>query len=75
MIAPLLIIQRVINKSALTSKNIPGDVCSSKAGDRGKKLIGGSGALANGHPMSSVGGRGMDPDELGAGVEASTIDF
>ena len=72
VIAPLLIIRRVANKSAFTSDTInPGSISSFKARTRGE-LTGSSVDISGGNPGSSVGECGMDSGELG--VE-NVIDF
>ena len=72
VIAPLLIIQRVANKSALTSNTlVSGRLSTFKARSRGE-LTDGGGAVPGGDPTSSVGEHGMDSGELRVGVEATT---
>ena len=74
MIAPLLIIQRVANNSALTSTTVaPRGVYSSEVENQGK-LTGGSDALSNGYLMDPVGERGINCGKLGVEIEASMID-
>ena len=74
VIAPLLIIQRVADKSALTSDTVvSGHLCSFKAKNRGE-LTGGSVALPNGNPMDSTDRIGKDSDEHEVGVE-TMVDF
>ena len=64
VIAPLLIIKRVANKSALTSNAIiSGQTSSSGVRSRGK-LTGGSDPLFGGDPMNSVDEYGMNSSEL-----------
>ena len=68
VIAPLLIIQRVANKSALTKKTlVSGRLSSFKARSRGE-LTGGDDALPDGDFVSSVDGCRVGPGELRAGV-------
>ncbi|KAF9652147.1 hypothetical protein BDM02DRAFT_3183873 [Thelephora ganbajun] len=74
VIAPLLIIQRVANQSALTSNIVvSGPATSLNFRSRGKST-GASSTLPDGYSMDSVGRYGKGTDELGVGVE-STIDF
>ena len=69
VIAPLLIIQRVANKSALTSNTIASlHLSSFKTRSRGIST-GGSGALPDGDPTSSVDRRGVGSGEPGIEVE------
>ena len=64
VIAPLLIIQRVANKSALTSETItPGRVSEFKAVTLGESAGDGS-ALPAGEPMASVDRYGVGSGEL-----------
>ena len=73
MIAPLLVIQRIANKSALTSNTIAsGHLSSFKARSRAD-VTGGGGTLPSGddYPVSSVD---EPAGELGAGAE-TTIDL
>ena len=73
MIASLLIIQRVANKSALTSNTVTsGRLSDFKAKSQGQ-LTTGNGALpSGGDPMSPVDERGTNSGELGVGM--TTID-
>jgi len=65
VIAPLLIIRRIANKSALTSDTInPGSIGSFKARTR-EELTGSSVDISGGDPGSFVGEREMDSGELG----------
>ena len=76
MIAPLLVIQRIANKSALTSNTIAsGHLSSFKARSRAD-VTGGGGTLPSGddYPMSSVDEPAVTSGELGAGAE-TTIDL
>ena len=74
VIAPLLIIQRVANKSALTGNNITSRHLSSfKVRSRGIST-GGNITLPDRVPMSSVDGRGVDFGEFGDRDE-TTVDF
>ena len=71
VIAPLLIIQRAANKSALTSNTIAsGRLSSFKARSRGIST-GGGGALSDGDPTSSVDQRGVGSDEPRIEVETT----
>ena len=70
VIAPLLIIQRVANQSALTSTSVTGGVGSFSFRSRGG-TAGSSGTLSGGYPMNYGGGFGK---ELNVGVE-TTVDF
>ena len=71
MIAPLLIIQRVADKSALTSDAIvSGSVSSLKTGSQ-EELTSGNDALG-GYSMSSEGKRGINSSgKLGVVVETA----
>ena len=70
VIAPLLIILRVANRSALTSKTIAsGRISGFKARSRGE-LTDGAGILPTGTPVSSTDEGEMDSGELTAGVAA-----
>ena len=72
MIAPLLIIQRVANKSALTSDSIALENISSFRARTREELTGGSSALPGGDTTDSVGRHGVDfSGELGIGVETT----
>ena len=74
MIAPLLIIQRVADQSALTSTTIASrSTASLNVGSRLGKTTNGSGTLATGggYPMDKYGGGSAD---LGVGVE-TTVDL
>ena len=73
VIAPLLIIQRVANKSALTSNTVTGRISSFKAGSRGTSM-GSSGALPSGDSMSSVDDGQTSSCEFEVGIE-TTNDF
>ena len=69
-IAALLIIQRVANKSALTSNTVAsGHLSSFKFGSRGQST--GDSDLPYECPMSSLEGRGVGSGELGV---RTTID-
>jgi len=68
-IAPLLIIQRIANRSALTSTTIPGSVLSSFRARSRWDLTGGSGALHSEHSMGPIGQRMTDSGEDGIWVE------
>lgn len=69
VIASLLIIQRVANKSSLTNNTIaPGNISSFKAKSQGE-LTGDSGTLPGRNYVSSVGEHGTTSGELGVGVE------
>ena len=72
VIASLLIIQRVANRSALTSSTIaPGSISSFKVRSRGESTVGG-GTLPDVHQMSSMGERGITSSgELVFGVETA----
>ena len=73
MIAPLLIIQRVADQSALTSTTIASrSTASLNIGSRGGKTTNGSGTLAGGgYAMDKYGGGSGD---LGVGVQ-TTVDL
>lgn len=74
VIAPLLITQRVTDKSAFTSDTVvTGRLSSFKARSRGELTDGGV-ALPSGGPMSSASGNGRDSSEHGVGAE-TTISF
>ena len=69
MIAPLLVILRVANKSALASKTIAsGQLSSFKAGTRGELTDGGT-ALLDEEPSSSADQSGVGSRRLGTEVE------
>ena len=69
VIAPLLIIQRVANKSALTKNTmVSGRLGSVKSRSQGRSM-GGSGALPGGDPISPADEHEMNSGEAGAGVE------
>ena len=73
MIASLLIIQRVANKSALTSNTVASARLSDfKARSRGQPTTGGGAIPSGGDSMSSVDERGTNSGELGVGM--TTID-
>ena len=73
VLAPLLIIQRVANKSALTSNTfISGHLSSFKARS-GEKSTSEAGAILSGDAMSSVDKRGVNSGEL-SGVTVSYFD-
>ena len=73
VIAPLLITQRVTDKSAFTSDAVvTGCLSSFKARSRGELTDGV--ALPSGGPMSSASGNGRDSSEHGVGAE-TTISF
>ena len=70
VIAPLLVITRVANKSAFTSNTpVPGRLGSSRSW---VQLTGGSDTLPGGNLSSSVDGRRVDSYELGIRVETTT---
>ena len=72
VIAPLLIIQRVANRSALTKKTlVSGRLSSFKTRSRGE-LAGDNGATPGGDFVSSVNIRGVDSGKLGVVVGAAT---
>ena len=72
VIASLLIIQRVANKSALTSDSLAaGHISEFKARSRGG-LTDGSNPIPGGHTMSPVGEREMDSGEPEIAVESRT---
>ena len=69
MIASLLIIQRVANKSALTSNTVASARLSDfKARSRGQLTTGGGAIFSGGYPINSLDERGTNPGELGAGT-------
>ena len=71
VIAPLFIIHRVANKSALTSKSlVSGRMSTFKARSR-EELTDGSGAVPSGGPASSADERGTNAGEPGVGVETT----
>ena len=64
-IAPLLIIQRVANKRALTKNSVaPGSTCKLKTGSQGEST-GGSHSLPGRHSMGFVGEQGASANEFG----------
>ena len=66
VISPLLIIQRLADHSALTSDTI----VSWSGCSRNQELMGGSGTLSGGYPLSSVDACGKTSgDQLGVGIE------
>ena len=66
VIAPLLIIKRIANRSAFTSDTITGGLCSFRVRSQGEPMD--SSVLpANGDPVHSVG-------EFRVGVGAETLD-
>ena len=69
IIAPLLIIQRVANRSALSSTTIAGSIGSFRARSRGE-LTSGSGAFHGEHSMGPIGQRRTNSGEHGIGVES-----
>ena len=72
VIAPLLVIQRVANKSALKSNTVvSGRLSSFEARTRGE-LTDGSGALPGGDPTSSVDRHGVSSGEPRSEVETTT---
>ena len=72
VIAPLLIIQRVANKSAFTGNTIASRHLSSfKARSRGMST-GGNVTLSGGDPTGSVDCPGVDSCDLGVGIETTT---
>jgi len=73
VIAPLLIIQRVANQSALTSNTISAGHTNSFKARRGVST-GGSGTLPGGYPMGSADKYENRSGDLGVGVE-TTIEF
>ena len=74
VIAPLLVIQRVADKSALTGDIVVSAHLSEFKARSGGQLTAGSVDLPSGDPACSVDGNGKNSGELGAEVE-STIDF
>ena len=71
VIASLLIILRVANKSALTSDTIaPGSISSIHFTGRGRPT-GGNGTVSDGHPTNSTGTNEGAPGELGARDETA----
>ena len=74
MIASLLIIQRVANKSALTSNTVASARLSDfKARSRGQPMTGGGAILSGGDSMSSVDERGTNSGELGATIDVQQM--
>ena len=71
MIAPLLIVQRVANQSALTNHSFTTSTSSFNVRGQGE-LTGGDGIPLGGYPKNPVAGYGKTPDELGTAVEKST---
>ena len=70
VIAPLLVILRVANKSAFTSNAaVSGRLSSSRSWGQ---LVGGSDTLPGGNPSSSVDRRGVESYELGTRVATAT---
>ena len=75
MIAPLLIIQRVADKSVLTNSTaVSAHISEFKAGSRGRSTDG-SGTLPGGVPMSYKDECGTTSGEPGAEVEMTAIDL
>ena len=69
VIAPLFIIQRVANRSALTSETtVSGEVVLFKARDGGQSVD----RLPGGDPTRLVNRRGVNPKELGVGAGITT---
>jgi len=75
VIAPLLIIQRVANKSAVTGSTVVSEnIGSFRVRSRGESR-GGGGATPGGYPTSSVNKYGEISGELRVGVKTeATID-
>ena len=74
VIAPLLIIQRVANRSALTRNTIAsGRVSEFKVRTQGE--FSGGGAPPGGDRMSSAGERGTNSGEIEVGVQTRDINF
>ena len=72
VIATLLIVQRVANKSALTSNTVAsGRLNDFKAHSR-EDLTGGSGTLDGSDLVTSGDRHGVDSEKLGAGVGVGT---
>ena len=74
VIAPLLVIQRVADKSALTGNIVVSAHLSEFKARDGGQLTAGSADLPSGDPTFSADGNRKNSGELGAEVE-STIDF
>ena len=71
VIAPLFVVHRVANKSALTSESLAsGRMSTFKARSRGEPTDG-SGAVPGGDPASSADERGMNTGEPRVGVETT----
>ena len=69
MIASLLIIQRVANRSALTSNTVAsGRLSDFKARSQGQLTTGSDALPSGGDPASSVDERGTDSGEPGVGI-------
>ena len=72
MIAPLLIIQRVADRSALTSRTIITGHTSSFSVRRQGEPTGSDGTPLDGHLKNLATGYGKNPGELGSVVETMT---
>lgn len=72
VIAPLLIIQRVANRKALTSESLAsGAIDSIRFKSRGNSS-GGTGSLPGGYAMGSKGVYGKSPSDLSGGIDIET---
>ena len=74
MIAPLLVIQRVADKSALTSDSVASPHSSEFKARNGGQWTGDSGTLPTVDSMHLANRKGKNSGELGVGV-TTTIDF
>ena len=74
VIAPLLVIQRVADKSALTSDSVVSAHFSELIARNGGQLTAGGDTLPGGDPMRSANRNEKNSGELEVGVTA-TIDF
>jgi uncharacterized membrane protein YgcG len=74
VIAPLLIIRRVADQSALTSNTVVSGNTRPFSFRSGGKSMGGSGTLPGGYPMSSMEYGKTSGEQFGVGVE-TTIDL
>jgi len=72
VIAPLLIVQQVTNRSALTSDTITTGGASSYSVRRQGEPTGGDGIPLGDHPKNSVAGDGKDAGDPGVAVEKTT---
>ena len=75
MIAPLLVVRRVADSSALTNNTaVPTNVSEFNAGSHGRSTDG-SGTLHDEVPMTSTDECGKTSGERGVEIEMTAIDF